>query len=154
MAKTQATLAGCWAHARRKFMDAKAVQPKGKTGRADQALNLIKKLYGVEKQLNQATPEEKQALRQLEAMPIMQPLKSWLDKTALQVSPKSAIGAALQYTLNQWGKLQIYLEHGEVAIDNNRAERAIKPFVIGRKKLAILQHTKWRSSQRIALQFS
>lgn len=131
--KTQATLAGCWAHARRKFMDAKAVQPKGKTGRADQALNLIQKLYGVEKQLSQATTEEKQALRQTEAVPIMQQLKIWLDKTTLQVPPKSTIGAAVQYTLNQWEKLQVYLEHGEAAIDNNRAERAIKPFVIGRK---------------------
>src|SRR5690554_7788559 len=70
-------------------MDAKAVQPKGKTGRADQALNLIQKLYGVEKQLSQTTTEEKQALRQTEAMPIMQQLKTWLDKTALQVPPKS-----------------------------------------------------------------
>ena len=131
--KTQATLAGCWAHARRKFMDAKAVQPKGKTGRADQALNLIQKLYGIEKQLNQATAREKQALRQTEAVPIMQQLKAWLDKTALQVPPKSTIGAAVHYTLNQWDKLQVYLEQGEVAIDNNRAERAIKPFVIGRK---------------------
>ena len=45
---TEATLVGCWAHARRKFIEAKAVQPKGKTGRADQALNLIQKLYGIE----------------------------------------------------------------------------------------------------------
>lgn len=131
--KTQATLAGCWAHARRKFMDAKAVQPKGKTGRADQALNLIQKLYGVEKQLSQATAKEKQTLRQAEAVPIMQQLKAWLDKTAQQVPPKSTIGAAVHYTLNQWDKLQVYLEQGEAAIDNNRAERAIKPFVIGRK---------------------
>src|SRR5690554_7348422 len=63
----------------------------------------------------------------------MQQLKIWLDKTALQVPPKSTIGAAVQYTLNQWEKLQVYLENGEAAIYNNRAERAVKPFVIGRK---------------------
>lgn len=63
----------------------------------------------------------------------MQEFKAWLDKTALQVPPKSAIGTAIQYTLNQWDKLQIYLDHGLAAIDSNRSERAIKPFVIGRK---------------------
>lgn len=64
-------------------MDAKAVQPKGKTGRVDQALNLIQKLYGVEKQLSQTTTEEKQALRQTEAVPIMQQLKIWQEKLAV-----------------------------------------------------------------------
>ncbi len=63
----------------------------------------------------------------------MQQLKAWLDKTAQQVPPKSTIGAAVHYTLNQWDKLQVYLEQGEATIDNNRAERAIKAFVIGRK---------------------
>ncbi len=63
----------------------------------------------------------------------MQQLKTWLDKTVLQVPPKTAIGKALQYSLNQWSKLTVYLEHGLASIDNNRAERAIKPFVIGRK---------------------
>ena len=131
--KTGATLVGCWAHARRKFIEAKAVQPKGKTGRADQALNMIQKLYGIEKSITDLAPEEKQQARQEQAVPVMQQLKTWLDKTALQVPPKTAIGSAISYTLNQWDKLQVYLEHGVVAIDNNRAERAIKPFVIGRK---------------------
>ncbi|MDM1697399.1 IS66 family transposase [Thiopseudomonas alkaliphila] len=130
---TEATLVGCWAHARRKFIEAKAVQPKGKTGRADQALNLIQKLYGIETSIANATPEYKLKVRQEQSAPIMQQLKTWLDKTVLQVPPKTAIGKALQYSLNQWSKLTAYLEHGLVSIDNNRAERAIKPFVIGRK---------------------
>ncbi|AKX49047.1 transposase [Thiopseudomonas alkaliphila] len=130
---TEATLVGCWAHARRKFIEAKAVQPKGKTGRADQALNLIQKLYGIETSIANATPEYKLKVRQEQSAPIMQQLKTWLDKTVLQVPAKTAIGKALQYSLNQWSKLTAYLEHGLVSIDNNRAERAIKPFVIGRK---------------------
>lgn len=63
----------------------------------------------------------------------MRQLKARLDKTVLQVPPKTAIGVALQYSLNQWNKLTANLEHGLVTTDNNRAERAIKPFVIGRK---------------------
>ena len=94
---------------------------------------MIQKLYGIEKSITDAAPEEKQQVRQEQAALIMQQLKTWLDKTALQVPPKTAIGSAISYTLNQWKKLQVYLKHGIVAIDNNRAERAIKPFVIGRK---------------------
>ncbi|WP_319781846.1 IS66 family transposase [Oceanisphaera sp. IT1-181] len=130
---TDAMLAGCWAHARRKFIEAKAVQPKGKIGRADQALNLIQKLYGIEKPIRQLSIEDKRAARQAQSAPIMEQLKAWLDKALHQVPPKNAIGKAIGYTLNQWDKLQVYLEHGAAAIDNNRAERAIKPFVIGRK---------------------
>ena len=59
----------------------------------------------------------------------MQQLKTWPDKKVLQVLPKTAIGKALQYSLNQWSKLTAYLEHGLVSIDKNRAESAIKPFV-------------------------
>ncbi len=98
---TEAILVGCWAHARRKFIEAKAVQPKGKTGRADQALNLIQKLYGIETSIADATPEHKRQVRQEQSAPIMQQLKAWLDKTVLQVLPKTAIGVALQYSLNQ-----------------------------------------------------
>ena len=56
-----------------------------------------------------------------------------LDKSALQAPPKSAVGKAIAYNLNQWQKLVRYVENGDLNIDNNRAERAIKPFVIGRK---------------------
>lgn len=73
---TDAMLAGCWAHARRKFIDAKAVQPKGKTGRADQALNLIQKLYGIEKSLNKMMTEERAHARQAQSAPIMAQLKA------------------------------------------------------------------------------
>ena len=123
--KTEAILAGCWAHARRKFIEAKAVQPKDKTGRADQALNLIQKLHDIEKPITDAVPEKKRRARQELAAPIIQQLKAWLDKTVT--------GSAISYTLNQSDKLQVYLEHGVTAIDNNLAQRAIKSFVIGRK---------------------
>ena len=63
----------------------------------------------------------------------MSEFKAWLDAQTMQVPPTSIIGKAVQYTLNQWSKLQVYLTDGRINIDNNRAERAIKPFVIGRK---------------------
>ncbi|MDE9491939.1 IS66 family transposase, partial [Xenorhabdus bovienii] len=66
-------------------------------------------------------------------LPIWDKLSAWLVKTQSQVIPKSKLGEAVTYLGNQWPKLIRYLEDGRLSIDNNRAERAIKPFVIGRK---------------------
>jgi transposase len=134
-AATDASLAGCWAHARRKFKEADIAQSKGKpkAGKATWAMNHIKKLYRIETLIKDKTPVEKQAYREEHATPLLEEYKAWLDKSILQVPPKSALGKALAYSLNQWPKLIRYLEDGELNIDNNRAERAIKPFVIGRK---------------------
>jgi transposase len=131
--QTKAQLVGCFAHARRKFIEAQKVQPKGKTGKADWAINHIQKLYAIESRLKSKPVEEKPLIRQQQAGPVIDQLKDWLDKSALQLPPKTAIGKAIAYSLNQWPKLVRYIEHGALAIDNNRAERAIKPFVIGRK---------------------
>jgi transposase len=134
-AATDASLAGCWAHARRKFKEADIAQSKGKpkAGKATWAMNHIKKLYRIETLIKDKTPVEKQAYREEHATPLLEEYKTWLDKSIQQVPPKSALGKALAYSLNQWPKLIRYLEDGELNIDNNRAERAIKPFVIGRK---------------------
>ncbi|RKZ58517.1 MAG: IS66 family transposase [Gammaproteobacteria bacterium] len=131
--KNNATLVGCWAHARRKFIEAQKAQVKGKTGKADWAINHIKKLYRIEADIKQKTAQEKQAIRKNQSMPLLNQLKTWLDKSALQVPPKSAVGKAIAYSLRQWPKLNRYTENGYLSIDNNRAERAVKPFVIGRK---------------------
>jgi transposase len=130
-----ASLAGCWAHARRKFKEADIAQSSGepKADKATWAMSHIKKLYRIEALIKDLTPVEKQAYRVEHATPLLVEYKVWLDKSALQVPPKSALGKALAYSLNQWPKLIRYLEDGELNIDNNRAERAIKPFVIGRK---------------------
>lgn len=132
---TQATLVGCWAHARRKFKEAEVAQGKGKpkVGKATWAMNHIKKLYRIETLIKEKSPAEKQAYREAHASPLLEEYKAWLDKSIQQVPPKSTLGKALAYSLNQWPKLIRYLEDGRLNIDNNRAERAIKPFVIGRK---------------------
>lgn len=131
--RSPATLVGCMAHARRKFIDAQKVQGKGKVGKADWAINQIQKLYAVEKQIKEKTIGERFALRQEKSVPLLLQFKDWLDKSTVAVLPKSAIGSAIYYCLNQWDKLMAYVQDGHLQIDNNRAERAIKPFVIGRK---------------------
>ena len=131
--QTQATLVGCWAHARRKFIEAKKAQGKKSSGKADWALNHIQKLYRIETQIKEKSMAERYAIRQKKSLPLLRQFETWLLKSEQQVLPKTKLGEALQYCLNQWPKLQRYTLDGQLNIDNNRAERAIKPFVIGRK---------------------
>lgn len=131
--QTHATLVGCMAHARRKYDEAKKSQPKGKSGKADMAMNLIQKLYRIEAQIEGASAADKQQIRQQQALPLLNEFKDWLDKSVDHVPPQTALGKAIGYSLRQWPKLIRYIDDGKLSIDNNRAERAIKPFVIGRK---------------------
>ncbi len=128
---------GCWAHVRRKFMDAaKAGSSKSKKrGSVDVALGYIRKLYGIEKQakVQELDAEQVVALRQREVKPLLEKFRQWLEKKSLQVVPKSLLGKAVSYTLDQWPRLVGYLEIGYATPDNNLAENAIRPFVVGRK---------------------
>ena len=130
---TQATLVACLAHIRRQFIDVKKLQGKKKTGKVDVALSLIGKLYAIEKRIKGKSVEEKFAMRQSQSQPIVATLYHWLTEHKDKIPPKSKLGEAISYSLNQFEKFQRYLEDGRLSIDNNRAERAIKPFVIGRK---------------------
>jgi transposase len=124
---------GRWAHARRKFVEAQKVQPKGKTGRADIALNLINKLYGIERDLKACGDAERKIGRHEHSRPILAQLKSWIEKTQPQVTAQNALGKSISYLASNWSKLERYVEEGYLPLDNNAAERAIRPFVIGRK---------------------
>jgi transposase len=124
---------GCWAHVRRKFDEALKVQGKTKTGKAQVALNEIRKLYAIERQIQEKPPDEKRKVRQSRASPIIEQFRRWLDKSINQVPPKTTLGKALRYADNEWPRLIRYLEDGELPIDNNRCENAIRPFVVGRK---------------------
>ncbi|WP_188927316.1 IS66 family transposase, partial [Shewanella algicola] len=130
-AQTDATLVACLAHIRRKFIEAKGNNKKA--GKADVALNLIGKLYGIEQQIKGKSADEKYAIRQQKSNVIVDELYQWLLQHQDKIPPKMALGKAIQYGLNQFGKFRRYLDDGRLSIDNNRAERAIKPFVIGRK---------------------
>jgi len=131
--QNQLTRLGCWAHARRKFIDAQRLQAKGKTGKADQALAYIQKLYIIEKHSKDKPPDERYQIRQQQAKPIIDKLHEWLTKQLPRTPPKTAIGKALSYLNKQWPRLIGYLDNEDYPIDNNRAENAIRPFVIGRK---------------------
>jgi len=128
--------AGCWAHARRKFMEAQKGSGKGnRAGSVDVALSFIRQIYAVESEgrRNGYSPEQMCALRQEKTRSILTEFRQWLEKKIVQVVPKSLLGTAVNYTFNQWSSLITYLDHGEVTPDNNAAENAIRPFVIGRK---------------------
>ena len=124
---------GCWAHARRKFIDAQKALPKGKAGKADQAIAFIQALYRIEAKIKDEPPDKRRTIRQQEAKPIIEKIKVWLDASVLKMLPSSKMGEALTYLQNQWSRLTAYLENGAYPIDNNPAERAIRPFTIGRK---------------------
>jgi len=130
------THVGCMAHARRRFVDAVKAQGKSKqkkAGIAPHALDLIQKLYRVEKQARDFTAEERKSYRDTHARPVIDRLRLWLDTHRPQVPPKTATGAALTYLDEQWERLTRYLDDGRLAIDNNLTENAIRPFVVGRK---------------------
>lgn len=132
-ARTEATLIGCWAHARRKFIDAKKLQGKNKTGKADVVLSLIQKLYGVESRIKDKSVDDKYTARQEVSLPILSKLRIWLEQDQPNLVGNSKLIEAANYLANQWHKLIRYVDDGRLSIDNNRAERAVKPFVIGRK---------------------
>lgn len=94
---------------------------------------MINKLYGIERELKEAGDEQRFIARQEKSLPILGQLKVWLDKTQSQVTPQSALGKSVHYLVNNWSRLVRYIEAGYLPIDNNAAERAIKPFVIRRK---------------------
>jgi hypothetical protein len=123
----------CWAHVRRRFVDAVRVQPKGKRGKADEAVALIGKLYGIEREFKDASVEARHLARQSRSAAVLAELQAWLQKTQPLVTPKSALGTALAYMGDLWSRLAVYTERGDLPIDNNRCENAIRPFVIGRK---------------------
>lgn len=128
------THVGCMAHARRKFSEAVKAQGKKKQrGKAHRGLVLIQKLYRVEKQARKLTPEARHAHRHRHARPLLDALRAWLDDALPQVPPTSVTGKALNYLHNEWDKLIRYLDDGRLEIDNNNAENAIRPFVVGRK---------------------
>ncbi len=129
-------LAGCWAHARRKFDEAlKGLPAKHrKSGSQAQAgLDQINRLFEIERELKESTPEKRLKVRQEKSRPVVEKFRQWLDELAVVVLPKSLLGVAVNYCRHQWPKLIRFLENGRLELSNNRAERSIKPFVIGRK---------------------
>jgi len=123
----------CWAHARRYFYE--VAKTAKKTGLAQQLVNFIAKLYHLEAQLKEknASPHRIFMMRAQKARPILAQIKELIMQGRLNTPPKSPLGVALSYTFTHWDALTMYLCDARLDIDNNRSERTIKPFVIGRK---------------------
>lgn len=119
----------CWAHARRKFFDAQASNSTA----CKEVLDLIWKLFELERKIADSSPEQRVEKRQAEAKPVLASIKAFLDKQKLIALPKSALGKAVSYALNNWGALNIYTDHGALTIDNNQSERALRSMAVGRK---------------------
>jgi transposase len=127
---------GCMDRARRKFIEAQQSQPKGKkikASKADMALSLINKLYGIERTIKHASHEERLAVRQAKSMPILNKLQAWLTTNKPRVATDSLTGKAMTYLHNQWDKLTVYCTDGQLRISNIMAENAIRPFAVGRR---------------------
>jgi len=136
----QVTEVACWAHGRRKFYDARTSDPAGSA----QALAHIRLLYDVEKQAKQSAKKnridlasERRRVRQKLAVPRLAQFRGWLKSQQAEhggpVLPKSPMGQAIQYALNQWEALCVYTTDGRLAIDNNASENALRRVAIGRK---------------------
>ncbi len=120
----------CWAHARRKFYDARSSAPQ----LGHNAVAWIKMLYGVEKKIENLSSEQKLTIRQDKSVVILDDFRNWLDEIPLdQALPESPIRKAINYTLNGWDALCRYTTDGDFSIDNNVAERLMKPIAVGRK---------------------
>jgi transposase len=120
----------CWAHARRKFYEARKHAPQ----LSHTAIAWIKMLYNIEKQIKELPAHQKQAMRQKKSVPILTDFKKWLEEiTPEQALPQSPIRGAINYALTGWEALCRYSEDGDFAIDNNVAERQMRPIAVGRK---------------------
>jgi len=123
------TRAGCWAHARRKFVEAEKTAPEI----ARQAVALLRALFAVEKPAKEVSVEERRALRQAQSVPLLDELRQKLLRWKEQLLPKHPMAEAVNYTLGQWTELNVFCSDGAVPIDNNASEREMKRVVLNRK---------------------
>lgn len=122
--------ASCWAHARRKFYD---LHEANGSPQAAEALQRIAGLYRIEEEIRGQPPDDRRAMRQARAGPLINDFKDWLENTYAQLSKKGGLAGAIQYALTRWESLRRYIDDGTLEIDNNAAERALRPVALGRK---------------------
>lgn len=130
-AQDQIFAACCNCHARRKFVEAKPNDPVA----AAQAMAMYRGLYDVEDLAKEGSAEERLELRQRESVPLMNELHDWLIEKSNdpRVLPKSSLGKAVRYALNQWDELSVFLDDGAIPFDNNETENALRSLTIGRQ---------------------
>ena len=129
VAGNQITRAGCWAHLRRRFIEAEKVAPEI----AREAVARVRTLYAIERQVETATTVERLALRQEKSVPLLAELHQRLLVWKKQLLPRHPMAEAIQYALSQWNELNVFCRDGAVPIDNNVSEREMKRIVLNRK---------------------
>jgi transposase len=122
--------AACWAHVRRHFYD---LEQAHSSPVAREALQRIGMLYGVEEPIRGRPPDERRAVRQVQANPLVDSLRQWFEATLSKLSRKSETTVAIRYALSRWDALTRYIEDGHIEIDNNAAERSLRGVALGRK---------------------
>lgn len=145
--KPQAIGVGCWAHARRKYYDALQAAPAGtnlKNTASARGLEYCDRLFRVEREAKEQklSFEERKEYRLKHVRPVLKEFFAWAKETLPKADSKSKLHEALHYTVNQAEALSRYLEDGRLEISTNRAERSIKPFVIGRKNFLFMNTPK------------
>lgn len=122
--------AACWAHARRAFYE---LHQANQSPVAAEALERIGALYAIEAEIRGRPPDERMAIRQARAGPLLESLREWLRQSLARVSKKSELAKATRYILSRWTALTRYRDDGRIEIDNNAAERALRAVALGRK---------------------
>ena len=122
--------AACWAHVRRKFHD---LYEAHASPIAKEALERIAALYGIEKEIRGRPPDERREIRNARARPLLDSLQAWFKATLPKLSKKSEVTVAIHYALGRWSPLMRYCSDGNLEIDNNAAERALRAVALGRK---------------------
>ena len=122
--------AACWAHVRRKFYD---LQVAHKSPVATEALERIGALYAIEKEIRGRPPDERREVRNQRSRPLLASLKQWFEETLGKLSTKSDTAMAVRYALGRWVALLRFCDDGNIEIDNNAAERALRVVALGRK---------------------
>ena len=122
--------AACWAHLRRQFHD---VLTATQSEFAKEAVERIGALYDIEARINGCSAEERLAIRKSHSRPRVEAFKGFAEEALPQISGKSDLAKAFRYALRRWQSFTVFLDDGRVAIDNNAAERALRPVAIGRK---------------------
>lgn len=133
-------VAGCWSHARRRYDEAVKALPKSrqKDSRAYLALTMIQAIYREEKQLKDLPAKDRKDRRQLSVGPLVEAYFTWVRENLLKVPQKSKTWEGFQYSINQEKYLKVFLDDGEVPMDNNAAEQSIRGFCIGKKNWVMI----------------
>ena len=127
-------LLGCWAHVRRKFVAASKAGSPGAATIANEGLALIRNLYHIDNKYKEKSPDERRLYRQEVVKPHLDTIRTWIDENQERVlSYGGLLATAFTYIHNQWPKLIVFVEDGRLALDNNKAERHIRPIAMGRK---------------------